>query len=281
MKEELQYIGEKIVKNNDKLAKSLSELMYIEYNQKLHQYGIEEHHIVEWTMKLIQYIGESLLKDQKTVTKKITDLATYIGKIIAENGISLKHAIKSISFVRHVIWNVFTEELEQNRLSAITMLSVSKIIDPFLDEISYIFSQIYEVQNKKKIDIAYTALEELSVPIVPITPGVAVMPIIGEIDTYRSTLIMQTGLDKSAHMELSHLILDISGVQIVDTMIVNNLFNLVQALRLLGIETILTGIRPEIAQTSVRLGIDFRQINTKATLEQALEGIGFRRVMNK
>ncbi|MEH7472469.1 STAS domain-containing protein, partial [Priestia megaterium] len=123
--------------------------------------------------------------------------------------------------------------------------------------------------------------EELSVPIVPITPGVAVMPIIGEIDTHRSTLIMQKGLDKSAHMELSHLILDISGVQIVDTMIVNNLFNLVQALRLLGIETILTGIRPEIAQTSVRLGIDFRKINTKATLEQALEGIGFRRVMNK
>ncbi|MBD8847240.1 STAS domain-containing protein, partial [Priestia megaterium] len=75
--------------------------------------------------------------------------------------------------------------------------------------------------------------------------------------------------------------LDISGVQIVDTMIVNNLFNLVQALRLLGIETTLTGIRPEIAQTSVRLGIDFRKINTKATLEQALEEIGFRRVMNK
>jgi rsbT co-antagonist protein RsbR len=70
MKEELQYIGEKIVKNNDKLAKNLSELMYIEYNQKLHQYGIKEYHIMEWTMKLIQYIGESLLKDQKTVTKK-------------------------------------------------------------------------------------------------------------------------------------------------------------------------------------------------------------------
>ncbi|MBM6602426.1 STAS domain-containing protein [Priestia megaterium] len=281
MKEELQYIGEKIIKNNNELAKNLSELMYIEYNQKLHQYGIEEYQIMEWRMKLIQYIGESLFKDQQTVTKKITNLATYIGKTIAENGISLKHAIKSISFVRHVIWNVFTEELEQNRFSPTTMLSVSKIIDPFLDEICYIFSQIYEVQNKKKVDIAYTALEELSVPIVPITKGIAVMPIIGEIDTHRSTLIMQTGLDKSAYMELSHLILDISGVQIVDTMVANNLFNLVQSLSLLGVETILTGIRPEIAQTSVRLGIDFRTIKTKATLEQALEEIGFRRDLNK
>ncbi|MGW9103831.1 STAS domain-containing protein [Priestia megaterium] len=281
MKEELQYIGEKIVQNNNELAKNLSELMYIEYNQKLHQYGIEEYQIMEWRMKLIQYIGESLFKDQQTITKKIINLATYIGKTIAENGISLKHAIKSISFVRHVIWNVFTEELEQNRFSPATMLSVSKIIDPFLDEICYIFSQIYEVQNKKKVDIAYTSLEELSVPIVPITKGIAVMPIIGEIDTHRSTLIMQTGLDKSAHMELSHLILDISGVQIVDTMVANNLFNLVQSLRILGVETILTGMRPEIAQTSVRLGIDFGIINMKATLEQALEEIGFRRVFNK
>ncbi|MDH2363882.1 STAS domain-containing protein [Priestia megaterium] len=281
MKEELQYIGEKIVKNNAELANNLSELMYVEYNQKLHQYGIEEYQIMEWRTKLIQYIGESLFKDQKTVTEKITNLATYIGKTIAENGISLKHAIKSISFVRHVIWNVFTEELEQNRFSPITMLSVSKIIDPFLDDICYVFSQIYENQNNKKINIVYTALEELSVPIVPITTGIAVMPIIGEIDTHRSTLIIQTGLAKSVHMELSHLILDISGVQIVDTMVADNLFKLIYSLRLLGVETILTGIRPEIAQTSVKLGIDFRKINTKATLEQALEEIGFRRVLSK
>ena len=281
MKEELQYIGEKIVKNNAELANNLSELMYVEYNQKLHQYGIEEYQIMDWRTKLIQYIGESLFKDQKAVNKKITNLATYIGKTIAENGISLKHAIKSISFVRHVIWNVFTEELEQNRFSPITMLSVSKIIDPFLDDICYVFSQIYENQNNKKINIAYTALEELSVPIVPITTGIAVMPIIGEIDTHRSTLIMQTGLTKSVHMELSHLILDISGVQIVDTKVADNLFKLVYSLRLLGVETILTGIRPEIAQTSVKLGIDFRKINTKATLEQALEEIGFRRFLNK
>jgi len=281
MKEELQYIGEKIVKNNAELANNLSELMYVEYNQKLHQYGIEEYQIMDWRTKLIQYIGESLFKDQKAVNKKITNLATYIGKTIAENGISLKHAIKSISFVRHVIWNVFTEELEQNRFSPITMLSVSKIIDPFLDEICYIFSQIYEVQTKKKMDVAYTALEELSVPIVPITIGIAVMPIIGEIDTHRSALIMQTGLAKSVHMELTHLILDISGVQIMDTMVADNLFKLVYSLRLLGVETILTGIRPEIAQTSVKLGIDFRKINTKATLEQALEEIGFRRFLNK
>jgi len=281
MKKELQYIGEKIVKNNAELANNLSELMYVEYNQKLHQYGIEEYQIMDWRTKLIQYIGESLFKDQKAVNKKITNLATYIGKTIAENGISLKHAIKSISFVRHVIWNVFTEELEQNRFSPITMLSVSKIIDPFLDDICYVFSQIYENQNNKKINIAYTALEELSVPIVPITTGIAVMPIIGEIDTHRSTLIMQTGLTKSVHMELSHLILDISGVQIVDTKVADNLFKLVYSLRLLGVETILTGIRPEIAQTSVKLGIDFRKINTKATLEQALEEIGFRRFLNK
>ncbi|MES9771231.1 STAS domain-containing protein [Priestia megaterium] len=279
MRDELLYIGKKIIDNKQELAIQFSDLMDSEYKRKLVYH--EESEVLKWRAELIEYLGESLFEERSVVLKKIVQWGTDIGKVAVENGLSLSQTLKSLALFRTVIWGVFTEELQQKQFAPITMLDVSKKIDPMLDQLNHIFVEIYEEHNTDTIKRAYAALEELSVPIVPLTPGVAVMPIIGEIDTHRSTLIMQTGLDKSAHMELSHLILDISGVQIVDTMIVNNLFNLVQALRLLGIETILTGIRPEIAQTSVRLGIDFRKINTKATLEQALEGIGFRRVMNK
>ncbi|MER2258973.1 MAG: STAS domain-containing protein, partial [Priestia megaterium] len=74
-----------------------------------------------------------------------------------------------------------------------------------------------------------------------------------------------------------YLILDISGVVIIDTMVADNLFKIHRSLKLVGVEAIITGIRPEIAQTVVKLGINFNQIKTEANLEAALLKIGFRR----
>ncbi|WP_312036244.1 STAS domain-containing protein [Priestia aryabhattai] len=119
------------------------------------------------------------------------------------------------------------------------------------------------------------ALEELSVPMVPLSKGIAVMPIVGQIDTHRAQLIMETALEESANLQLHYLILDISGVLIVDTMVANNIIEIVKALQLIGTKTMITGIRPEIAQTVVSLGIELGTIKTKATLEQALAEIGF------
>jgi len=102
------------------------------------------------------------------------------------------------------------------------------------------------------------------------------MSIIGEIDTRRSALIMETALNKSSSLKFKVLFLDISGVEIIDTMVADNLFNVIYALKLLGVKTVITGIRPEIAQTTVKLGIDFKTIDTKSTLAQALKEIGIK-----
>ncbi|SDE50336.1 Anti-anti-sigma regulatory factor (antagonist of anti-sigma factor) [Priestia aryabhattai B8W22] len=110
---------------------------------------------------------------------------------------------------------------------------------------------------------------------VPLSKGIAVMPIVGQIDTHRAQLIMETALEESANLQLHYLILDISGVLIVDTMVANNIIEIVKALQLIGTKTMITGIRPEIAQTVVSLGIELGTIKTKATLEQALAEIGF------
>ncbi|MGW9102912.1 STAS domain-containing protein [Priestia megaterium] len=155
------------------------------------------------------------------------------------------------------------------------MLDVSKKIDPFLDQINHIFVDIYEAHNNEQMKLAYMALEELSVPMVPLSKGIAVMPIVGQIDTHRAQLIMETALEESAKLQLNYLILDISGVLIVDTMVANNIIEVVKALQLIGTKAMITGIRPEIAQTIVNLGIELGTIQTKATSEQALAEIGF------
>lgn len=273
MKDELLYIGNKIITSKKELARNFSALLDSEYTDKL--IYREEHKILEWRAEIIGYLGEALFEEQPIVSKKVTKWARDIGKLAVENGLSLSQILKSLTFLRTVIWDVFTEELQQRKFAPITMLDVSKIIDPFIDEINHIFVDIYEVHNNEQMKLAYMALEELSVPMVPLSKGIAVMPIVGQIDTHRAQLIMETALEESANLQLNYLILDISGVLIVDTMVANNIIEIVKALQLIGAKAMITGIRPEIAQTMVNLGIELGTIKTKATLEQALAEIGF------
>ncbi|MBU3574128.1 STAS domain-containing protein [Priestia aryabhattai] len=276
MKDELLYIGQKIIQNKEELARNFSDLVDSVYKHKLiHQ---EAYDILEWRAEIIGYLGEALFEEKSLVSPKITKWAMDIGKVAVENGISLSQTLKSLTLFRTVIWEVFTEELQQRTFAPITMLDVSKIIDPFIDQINHIFVDIFEAYNSEKMKLAYTALEELSVPMVPLAKGIAVMPIVGQIDTHRAQLIMENALTKSAQMQLHYLIFDISGVLIVDTMVANNIFQIVKALQLIGTKTMITGIRPEIAQTMVSLGIELRSIKTRATLEQALGEIGFRKL---
>ncbi|MGG0487263.1 STAS domain-containing protein [Priestia aryabhattai] len=273
MTKQLVFIGERISKEKKQLAKELFNLTGSEYKQKSKRYKIEKE-LLNHTTELIQYLGDSLSTNVQ-VTKRIEIQATYIGELTTKSGISLKEAIQFISPIRNIIWTTFEKEIE-DKISRLDILSSNKIIDPLIDEAIYILIKIYEENNKEIVEVAYRALEELSVPVIPITEDIGIMSIIGEIDTRRSALIMETALNKSSSLKFKVLFLDISGVEIIDTMVADNLFNVIYALKLLGVKTVITGIRPEIAQTTVKLGIDFKTIDTKSTLAQALKEIGIK-----
>ncbi|MED3992962.1 MULTISPECIES: STAS domain-containing protein [Priestia] len=273
MTNQLVFIGERISKEKKQLAKELFNLTGSEYKQKSKRYKIEKE-LLNHTTELIQYLGDSLSTNVQ-VTKRIEIQATYIGELTTKSGISLKEAIQFISPIRNIIWTTFEKEIE-DKISRLDILSSNKIIDPLIDEAIYILIKIYEENNKEIVEVAYRALEELSVPVIPITEDIGIMSIIGEIDTRRSALIMETALNKSSSLKFKVLFLDISGVEIIDTMVADNLFNVIYALKLLGVKTVITGIRPEIAQTTVKLGIDFKTIDTKSTLAQALKEIGIK-----
>jgi rsbT co-antagonist protein RsbR len=84
---------------------------------------------------------------------------------------------------------------------------------------------------------------------------------------------MGQALSKGANLSLEYLIIDLSGVPIIDTMVADRIFKVIDSLTLLGIKPILTGIRPEIAQTMVQLGIDFSSVRTYSSLQNALVDI--------
>jgi anti-anti-sigma regulatory factor len=126
-------------------------------------------------------------------------------------------------------------------------------------------SQQYEIILAQE-----AALRELSTPLIPISERVVVMPLIGAIDTQRAHQVMETLLHGLANSRAEIAILDITGVLVVDTQVANALIAAAQAVKLLGATVLLTGIRPEVAQTLVGLGIDMRGIVTCGTLQNGI-----------
>lgn len=278
MKEELKYIGDKIVENHVKLAEKLEDMIDPFYMRDLRNSGMLLNELREYRAELIRCFGEGLFKDTDVVMKEVIKWGEKAASFAIRYNISLSGALRAVSSYRNVIWEAFTEELEQRQFAAITMLDVSKKVDPLIDKVCNVIGEMYEKHNEELMKDAYNALEELSVPVVPLAEGIAIIPIVGDIDTHRAKLIMEISLNASADLNLEDIIFDVSAVPIIDTMVANQLFKIVNALQLTGVETILTGIRPEIAQTIVNLGVNFGEIKTRASMQQALKELGFKKI---
>lgn len=114
------------------------------------------------------------------------------------------------------------------------------------------------------------ALRELSTPLIPVADDVVVMPLIGSIDSTRAQMVIETLLTGVAEQHARTAIIDITGVPIVDTQVANGLIRAAQAVKLLGAQVVLTGIRPEVAQTLVGLGTDLSGITTRSNLKSGI-----------
>ena len=113
-------------------------------------------------------------------------------------------------------------------------------------------------------------LLELSTPVVKLWDGVLALPMIGTLDSARTQIVMESLLQRIVETGAEIAILDITGVPTVDTLVAQHLLKTVTAIRLMGADCIISGIRPQIAQTIVHLGVDLQGITTKATLADAL-----------
>jgi rsbT co-antagonist protein RsbR len=110
---------------------------------------------------------------------------------------------------------------------------------------------------------------ELSTPVVTLWRGVLALPLIGTLDSERTQVVMESLLERIVETGATIAILDITGVPTVDTLVAQHLLKTVAAARLMGADCVISGIRPQIAQTIVHLGVDLNSVTTKATLAGA------------
>jgi rsbT co-antagonist protein RsbR len=145
-----------------------------------------------------------------------------------------------------------------------------------IDAISEIIQE-FTIQNTKAAQARLLAQQELiiemSAPIILLSKTTGLLPLVGEITTHRSQMIFEKALEQSSNHNIDRLFIDLSGVPIIDTMVAQQIFQLIYGLKIIGVKAALSGISPEIAQTAVQLGIQFTGIDIYSTLAQAMERI--------
>jgi rsbT co-antagonist protein RsbR len=129
----------------------------------------------------------------------------------------------------------------------------------------------YIATNLEAIQRHQAAIRELSTPVIRVHDGVLLLPIVGTVDSRRAQQIMETVLTRVADDQARAMILDIAGVAVVDTEVADHLLKTTAAVRLLGADTILTGISAEVARTIVQLGVDISSMHTRNRLADGIE----------
>lgn len=153
-----------------------------------------------------------------------------------------------------------------------------------LSKIKYDAERAQQIVALQQATIAQERLletvRELSTPAIPIHDGILVLPLVGNIDSGRASQVMEAVLEGIAREHAAVVIVDVTGVPVIDTGVANHLVQVTQAAQLLGARALLVGIKPEVAQTLVQLGVDLRSIATRSDLRAgvayALEQCGMR-----
>ena len=180
----------------------------------------------------------------------------------ARNGVTPRETALGVFSLKDAVYELIAEEADL----VSEFLSFSRMID----DLGLLTFETYAAARERIIADQAAAMLELSTPVVRLWDGIIAVPLVGTLDSARTQLVTEKLLETLVATGADHAVLDITGVPTVDTEVAQHLLKTVNAARLLGAECIICGIRPQVAQTIVSLGIEFGDIATKATLADAL-----------
>ena len=191
-------------------------------------------------------------------------LLAELSRSRAQQGFSPSETASSVFALKHVVTDAVTAGADAE--TAAGLLQFSRL----LDDLGLFTFETYVEARERIISAQSEELLELSTPVVKLWDGIVAVPLVGTLDSARTQVVTEKLLETLVETGSEHAIIDITGVPSVDTQVAQHLLKTVVAARLMGAECIISGIRPQIAQTVVALGIEFGDIATKATLADAL-----------
>jgi rsbT co-antagonist protein RsbR len=238
-----------------------------------HQPQQHVHELREHNLQLIHFIANKLVDNG---TRIFEAWGMELGEKRARFHIPINKSMEQFAIFRKVFWSYFEQFLDEQEKTAPykKIMEWGRIINNAFDEMIQQFTNAYFIFTTNRLKAQEEMIDELSTPVISIADGIAVLPLIGDIDTHRARTLMEHALKESQEKEVNCLLIDLSGVFMVDTMVAQELFKIISALNLTGVDVSLTGMRPELANSAVRLGIRFDQVSIYNNLEQALKEIG-------
>ena len=258
----LQTVKDKIMQQKEELADRK--------RQNLAEFHDIHTELTPFRLDLLMIYAQSIVSDKETAAILIENWAGKMANVLVERELPLNLALEEISYYRDIIGEIILEELDKQVVSIKELYSVISHFNAIIDCAVQYISKSYLNDYEHNIKYAQYAIDELSVPIVRMTETVGILPLVGDLETKRAQILIENALTKSSEYHLAWLIMELSAVPIIDTMVADQLFKVIRGLELIGVNVVLSGIRSEIAQTMVGLGIKIDHVKTFASLHQAV-----------
>ena len=197
---------------------------------------------------------------------EVREMLGDISRSRAEQGFSPSETATFVFSMKEPLFAVIGEDLRNDpKALADALWSATEL----LDRLGLYTTEIYQKSREEVIVRQQRELLELSTPVVELWDDILALPLVGTLDSARAQVVMESLLQKIVETEAAIAIIDITGVPTVDTLVAQHLLKTIAATRLMGADCIISGIRPQIAQTIVHLGVDLGEVVTKATLADA------------
>jgi rsbT co-antagonist protein RsbR len=203
---------------------------------------------------------------------KVRDLLNDLSRSRGLQGFLPSETAMFVFSMKRPLFARIRKELEND---AAGLADVTWAATELLDKLGLYTTEVYQKAREEVITRQQEELLELSTPVVRLWDGILALPMIGTLDSARTQVVMESLLQRIVETGAEVAIIDITGVPTVDTLTAQHLLKTVTAARLMGADCIISGIRPQIAQTIVHLGVDLATVTTKATLADA-----FRRALD-
>lgn len=218
---------------------------------------------------LLKALNDKNLSDpQSPDFEPVFEVLSGISISRARLGFSPKETGFYVFSLKDAIHEVLSAEIQDDPQY---LYDSSRKLDKLMDTMGGVTFETF-IKGREEVIIRQTdEITEISTPVIRVWDGILALPIIGTLDSSRTQVVMENLLQEIVTSGSTIAILDISGVPAVDSLVAQHLIKTVAATRLMGAECIISGIRPEIAQTVVHLGIDLSNIVTKASLASALK----------
>ncbi|WP_050613975.1 STAS domain-containing protein [Bacillus testis] len=273
MNEQIAALHDYLVKHADAFSECWHKELTIKENSDFSIDAPEQKQVkVKKQMaKYLILIADSLTKTEEQMQETIAEWTVQTAAERFGSATTLTDVLENNLLFRKVMMRFVLSFIKDNAnsMDLEDLFYCTEQLNAGLDFTLQSFSAHYLELLLNRLASQSTLIKELSAPIISLTNQIGLLPLIGDIDTERAKTMMDTTLQQSVETQINILIIDLSGVILVNTMVAQQIFQLIAALKMIGVKTILTGIRPEVAQTTVQLGLSFAGIETHNSLKAA------------